>query len=84
MLFLASEITAFVKQRKNEDIIVQIRPFEFSKNKSKQTPCDSGIVLWFQRACIFEVVQVCSRCHITSYCYIMLNRSWVLINTVSF
>ena len=38
----ACQITVFVlKQRKNEDIIMQAWPFGFSKNKSKQTLCDS-------------------------------------------
>ena len=76
MFFRACQIAVFVlQQRKNEDIIVQTQPFEFSKNKSKQTLCDNYIVL--VSMCIFEVVQVCSQCHIMSYCYAILNRSCV-------
>ena len=46
MFFPVYQITGFVLQRgKNEVILVQIRPFASSKNKSKQTLCDSCIVL---------------------------------------
>ena len=39
-------MTAFVLQQvKIEDILVQIRSFESSQNKLKQTFCDSCIVL---------------------------------------
>ena len=42
----ACQIAVFVvQQRQNEDSIAQIRPFEFSKNKSKQTVCDSCILV---------------------------------------
>ena len=45
----ACQITVFVlQQRKNEDIIVQIQPFKFSKNKSKGTLCDSWAVIVVQ------------------------------------
>ena len=46
MFFPAYRITGFVLQRgKNEVILVQIRPSGSSKNKLKQTLCDSCIVL---------------------------------------
>ena len=37
VLFSACQITGFVLQQGKNDILVQIRPSESSKNKSKQT-----------------------------------------------
>ena len=45
LLCQACQITVFVLQQKENYIIVQTWPFESSKNKSKQTLCDSCIVL---------------------------------------
>ena len=43
-VFPACQTTVFVlQQRKNEHIVVQIWPFASSKNKSKQTFCDSVV-----------------------------------------
>ena len=46
VFFPVCQITGFVLQLgKHEEIFVQIRPSESSRNKSKQTLCDSCEVL---------------------------------------
>ena len=76
MFFPACQITSLVLQQgKNEDILVQIGPFESSKNKLKQTLCDSYIVLvsmcmyiWSTYSSVFTI----------SYYVIIIGRRWRL------